>query len=262
MKARYLTMAAILAAVLTIDVSAQDGVTTTKMRIDPPRWPSNGIAERELGDGQETWPENMFVEYSKGRLIAWVIVSPNRGQAKALDFFSGEVQDVEVKNPGEYNDSFVDSEGKVHASTDDFYYKDPRPGGSIGNYVQINEGSLQFDDRIPYKLWLNVSQRVASDYETVIWRKVPLYCESFSSGNQCRNWASMIGTGLELRDGTMLIVGGKYVFRVRADDLTPVGHAPNLHVRDEADVKRVIDKANRSGIRNAHVFLTEELHLQ
>ena len=76
------------------------------------------------------------------------------------------------------------------------------------------------------------------------------------------SFAGRYQDGKMFPDGTMLIVGGKYVFRVRADDLTPVGHAPNLHVRDEADVKRVIDKANRSCIRNAHVFLTEELHLQ
>jgi hypothetical protein len=67
---------------------------------------------------------------------------------------------------------------------------------------------------------------------------------------------------MNLQDGTMLIAAGKYVIRVRKEDLMPVGQASNLHVFDEADVKRVIDKADGSGIRNAHVFLTEELHLR
>ncbi|MGC1547562.1 MAG: hypothetical protein WA777_03465, partial [Rhodanobacter sp.] len=30
-----------------------------------PDWPKSGIAERELGDGYNTYPQNMFVEYTK-----------------------------------------------------------------------------------------------------------------------------------------------------------------------------------------------------
>ncbi|MGF6712725.1 hypothetical protein QFZ41_003689 [Luteibacter sp. W1I16] len=218
MKARYLTMAAILAAVLTIDVSAQDGVTTTKMLVDPPRWPSNGIAERELGDGQETWPGNMFVEYSKGRLIAWVIASPSHGQAKAIDFFSGEVQDVKVKNPGGYNDSFVDAKDATHRrnTSIDLDSMDSHSGGI--DTIRFDDGPLKFDQRIPYKPMLEVVQKLSPD-ETVIWRKVPLYCDSYSSDGSCRIWSSYIDTAMNLQDGTMLIAAGKYVIRVRKEDL-------------------------------------------
>ncbi len=66
---------------------------------------------------------------------------------------------------------------------------------------------------------------------------------------------------MDLHDGTMLVTGGRYVFRVREEDLTPVGHALHLHVVNEADVKRVIDKAEAGDIDDAHGLLTDELHL-
>ncbi|WP_429200087.1 hypothetical protein [Luteibacter sp. W1I16] len=265
MRVQHVAMAAVLAVAPEVVASMQDHLPNpeTKAHVQAPVWPTNGIAEREFGDGKKTWPENMFVEHSRGRWIAWVLVSPERGQAKALDFFSGEVQDVKVKKPGGYNDSFVDEKGATHVSNSvfDFHYKDPRPGGAIGD-VQINEDSLQFDELILYAPILDVSQRVSPDDDMVIWRKVPLYCDSFSSGGSCIGWASLIGTAMDLRDGTMLIAGGKYVFRVRQDDLAPVGRAPHFHVVDEADVQRVIDKAEGSGIKDAHEFLIEQLHLR
>jgi len=257
-------MATVLAVAPAVGAFTQDQPPSHVARpsVEAPVWPSNGVAERELGDGKESWPENMFVEHSKGRWIVWVLLSPVRGQARAMDFFSGEVQDVTVKEPGGYNDSFVDSNGVAHTSSDEiaFYYKDPRPGGAIGS-VQVNVNSLRFDRAIPCRPRLHVSQRMSDDGMTVTWRKVLLYGDPASSTCPARTWSSLIGTGLELRDGTMLITGGKYVFRLREDDLSPVGRAPHLHVVDEADVKRIIDKAEGSGIRDANTFLAEQLRL-
>lgn len=265
MRAKHGVMAAVLAVAAEAPATMQDHLLTSPARVhvEAPVWPSDGIAERELGDGEETWPENMFVEHSKGRWTVWVLLSPVRGQARAMDFFSGEVQDITVQKPGEYNDSFVDSNGVAHASSDEiaFYFKDPRPGGAIGNTVQLNVSSLRFDRAIPCRPRLHVSQRIADDGRTVIWRKVLLFGDPASSTCSGRTWSSLIGTGLELRDGTMLITGGKYVFRLREDDLAPVGRAPHLHVVDEADVKRVIDKAEGSGIKDANTFLAEQLRL-
>lgn len=264
MKARYMPMAAILAAALAIDVSAQDGVTTTKLLVDPPRWPSNGIAERELGDDVDTWPENMFVELSEGRWTAWVLLSPVRGRAKALDFFSGEVQDVKVKNPGGYNDSFVDAKGGSHVSTDHlaFEYMDPRLGGGLGGIAFSSLSLPVIEASVCGPIYLQASEKISSDGR-VLWRKVPLY-KTKPRSNRCPGgaWASVINTAMDLRDGTLLVTGGKYVFHVRKVDMSPVGSAPNLHVMVEATVRQVIDRAKGRDIKDASDHLTEELGLR
>lgn len=257
-------MVAIFVAVLTIDAAAQNGLTTPKVQIDPPRWPSNGIAERELGDDMDTWPENMFVEFSGGRWTAWVLLSPVRGQAKALDFFSGEVQDVEVKKPGGYNDSFVDAKGSRHASTDRiaFEYMNPGLGGGLGGIAFSNSSLPVIEASVCGPLYLQASERVSEDGQ-VFWSKVPLYKTSQRSSS-CPGgvWESVINTAIDLRDGTLLVTGGKYVFHIRKVDMSPVGSAPSLHVMAEATVRKVIDRAKGKDIKDASDYLTEELGLR
>ncbi|MBS0344337.1 MAG: hypothetical protein JSS56_27865 [Proteobacteria bacterium] len=144
-----------------------------------------------------------------------------------------------------------------------FDFKDPRPGGGLGG-VSFSDEWLSFKDKsIPCApSYLNVSQRFDAK-NLAIWSKVPLYRQHLNS-SQCLQgvWDSLVNTALDLRDGTMLITGGKYIFRVRQSDLSPVGAAPNLHVVDAAEVKRVIDSAKGKNIPDASAYLSEQLHLR
>lgn len=263
MKIQHVVMAATLAVASEVGVSMQDQASSheAKSHVEEPVWPNNGVAERELGDGKESWPENMFVEHSDARWIVWVLLSSESGRSKAMDFFSGEIQDVKINKSDGDNDSFVDSRGTTHMSDGllGFRCKEIGPGGVIGN-VTFNESSLRFNREIAYAPILEVSQRISPDGKTIIWRKVPLFEES-PSDSPYSEWSSFMSRGMDLHDGTMLVTGGRYVFRVREEDLTPVGHALHLHVVNEADVKRVIDKAEAGDIDDAHGLLTDELHL-
>jgi len=92
----------------------------------------------------------------------------------------------------------------------------------------------------------------------IIWSKIPLYhcvaCTDIA-------WWASLSTAIDLRDGTMLVSGGKYVFRLRADDFTPVGKAPALHVLDEADVKRAIADAEARKVDDVFGDVLKSLHL-
>jgi hypothetical protein len=228
-----------------------------------PAWPNSGIAERELVGGDDAWPENMFVEHANGKWTVWVLASPAHGQTKALDFFSGRVENVTVQNPGDYADAFVDSHGIEHKGTFHpvFNFKGPKPGGAIGK-VHVNVSSLKFDRDIACAPDIEVSERLSDDFQSSIWRKAILYPDPYASNCPSVPWGSLIGTGLELRDGTMLVTAGNYVFRVSAEDLTPVGDAPNLHVVDEAGIKRVIESAKGKDIKDGNAYLTEKLGLR
>ncbi|WP_429200088.1 hypothetical protein [Luteibacter sp. W1I16] len=263
MRAKHVAMAAVLTVAPAVGAFTQDQPPShvAKASVEAPVWPSNGVAERELGDGKESWPENMFVEHSNGRWIVWVLLSSNSDKSKAMDFFSGEIRDVKIKKFGGYIDSFVDSEGESHVSDSllDFRCKEIGPGGTIGSVV-FNVSTLRFNREFAYAPILEVSQRISPDGKAVVWRKVPLFNDS-PSDSPYSEWASFISRGMDLHDGTMLVTGGRYVFRVREDDLTPVGHASHLHVVEEDQVKRIIDKSEKSDIDDAHGFLTDELHL-
>jgi hypothetical protein len=228
-----------------------------------PIWPSTGVAERELVGDNDSWPENMFVEHSHGKWTIWVLASPAHGQTKAMDFFSGEVQNVTVQSPGDYTDAFIDAHGVTHerAIRPAFPFKDPRPGGAMGNNVHVNVSLIEFDSSVGCGLSLDVSERLSGDFDSSVWRKVILYPEPRSSQYPRGNWESMIGTGLDLLDGTMLMAAGNYVFRVSVDDLAPVGSAPHLHVLEEADVRRVVDQAKGRKIEDCSAYLTEQLGL-
>src|ERR1700754_4340956 len=79
MKLKQLTMASSLCGIaigsspaLASEGHAKASVSVASTRethrddIAEPTWPSNGVGEREIGDGETTTPENMFVEYRKG----------------------------------------------------------------------------------------------------------------------------------------------------------------------------------------------------
>jgi hypothetical protein len=205
----------------------------------------------------------MFVEDANGKRIAWVLASPGHGHTKALDFFSGRIENVTVQHLGGYADAFVDSLGITHRGTSHpvLYSKDPRPDGAIGNNVHVNVSSIQFNNNASCKPELNVSERSADDFKSTIWRKVLLYPGSSASGCPSAPWDSIVGTGMDLGDGTMLLAAGHFVFRVSVDDLSPVGASPDLHVVDESDVKRVIEGANGKKIEDGSAYLTESLGL-
>ncbi|HEY4294131.1 hypothetical protein [Luteibacter sp.] len=226
-----------------------------RLHVGEPVWPSNGIAERQLGNGKETWPENIIVEYTNEAWNVWAIVSPVRGPSNAIEFFSGRVDDVMVTNPGGYNDSFIDSKCIKHSANTDrsFHFKDPRPGGAVGS-IHVNVDVLRFECENLCGPDIYVSE-LHNDSGGVLWRKVPFFLDEGELD-------SMIGTGIDMRDGTVIFIGGKYVFRVRQRDFTPVGGAPHLRVVDERDVIRVIDKANGKDIKDFDAYLTEELHLK
>jgi hypothetical protein len=275
MKLNHLAMAAALsAAVVGSPAAYGSGNDADNMsapshdahhaQVRAPEWPNNGIAERELGDGEDTWPENMFVEHEDGRWIVWVLMSPVHGPAKAIDFFSGEVVSAKVKKPGEYNDSFVDAQGITHKSVvhPAFSFKDPRPGGGLGD-IDFSGDTLTFGADVPCAPFdLKVSRRMASDDETAAWSKVPLY-KTNPWPEACPGgvWDSFVSTALDLRDGTMLITAGKYIFRVRQADMSPVGEAPHLNVVDEVDVRRVMEQAAGGDIKDVCAHLTAQLHL-
>jgi hypothetical protein len=249
-------------AMADIPARLESAVNHHQSQTPGPTWPNSGVAERELVGGDDAWPENMFVEHANGRWTVWVLASPAHGQTKALDFFSGRVENVTVRNPGDYADAFVDSHGIEHKGTFHpvFNFKGPKPGGAIGK-VHVNVSSLKFDRGIACAPDIEVSERLSDDFESSIWRKVILYPDPYASNCPSVPWGSLIGTGLELRDGTMLVAAGKYVFRVGTEDLTPVGHAPNLHVVDESDIKRVIENAQGKDIKDGNAYLTEQLRL-
>jgi hypothetical protein len=240
-------------------------VVVDRPQVSAPIWPNNGTAERELGDGEETWPESMFVEHINGRWTVWVLMSPGHGGAKALDFFSGNILSVTVGNPGEYNDAFVDEQGVLHrrANHPSFDYKDPRPGGGVAG-ITFSGSAMSFDSPVGCaSLYLSAAQRIASDHKTIIWSKVPLY-KSNARPESCADgvWDSLVNTALDLRDGTLLITAGKYIFRIHREDMSPVGDAPHLRVVDEADVKRAVELSKELGIRDASSYLTQELELR
>jgi len=226
-----------------------------------PVWPDNGIAQREVGNGEE-WPENFFVEHVEGKWTAWAVARPPHGETKgkALNFFTGEVLDVTGDFDAQYIGSFIDENGVEHHDTSDktFYFKDGRPGGAAGENIDFSSPELTIPRGDKHPIWLETYQRKNHDHTKVIWSKVPMYrCASCSMDD----WESFFSTAIELGDGTMLVSARKYVFRLRTDDFSPVGRADALHIFDESDVKRAIDGANARQVDDVFGDVLKTLHL-
>ncbi|WP_139206638.1 hypothetical protein [Luteibacter sp. UNCMF331Sha3.1] len=241
-------------------VSAATVVSPAKVDDEPnPVWPDNGIAQRELGD--DGWLESLFVEHVDGKWIAWAIMVPPHAQAKAINFFTGEVIDVTVKMQLTYTGSFIDANGVKHEETlhSGFHYKDPRPGGILGN-IRFAHRSVDRPENMSFgPIWFDTYQRMSDDDASVIWSKVPLY-ESNNFGR--KGWDTLFGTALDLNDGTMLVSAGKYIFRLHQDDFTPVGSAPALHIVDESELLRALDEAKGQAIEDGDAWLTDKLKLK
>ncbi|SEN52241.1 hypothetical protein SAMN02800694_3655 [Luteibacter sp. UNCMF331Sha3.1] len=268
MKRRNMAMAAALAVGVALPAAAMHGETkqvaaeavTPKKVVTEPVWPDNGIAQRELGDGTD-WLEDLFVEHVGDEWIAWAVMRPPNGQTvgKAINFFTGDVLDVTGDFDSAYVGSFIDAKGVEHKETLDqvFDFKDPRPGGGLGEidfaapYLEIPRGNRSSIDLRTYRREAEVGAKV-------IWSKVAMYrCVECPDSE----WEAFFSTALNLRDGTMLVSGGKYVFRLRMDDFSPVGRAPALHVFDEADVQRAIDDAKARQVENVFDDVLKALHL-
>lgn len=256
-KFRSAAMAAALAATATAAPGTQEGPRR-------PIWPDNGIAERQLGDGDLNYPQSMFAEYVDGKWTVWVIMAPVNGQAKALDFFSGEIVLATVNTDYGVIDSFVDEKGVAHEDNVFLSLMDARPGGGLGGidfrgvsapYIEFGAGTACG----PVDLTV---VRGKEDDGTIRWRKLPLY----KSGEHplCPEgvWESFINTALDLGDGTMLITGGKYVFRVRQKDLSPVGSAPHLHIVEEVALRRAISEAAGEKVENVTRYLDRKLGIK
>lgn len=236
-------------------------VAAAKIDHEPnPVWPDNGIAQRELGDGEDS-PDSLFVEYVGDKWIAWALIATKDGPTKAINFFTGEIIDVTVKMQLAYTGSFTDSRGVTHTTARHrgFHYKDPRPGGVLGDIRFAHRNVDRPENIRSGPIWFDTYQRMSDDDTRVIWSKVPFY-ESNDFGR--RGWDTLFGTALDLNDGTMLVSAGKYVFRLRQDDLTPVGSAPALHIVDESELLRVLDEAKGRVVEDGDTWLTEKLNLK
>ncbi|SEW13456.1 hypothetical protein [Luteibacter sp. 329MFSha] len=269
MKRRKMAMAAALAAGAAMPAPSMHVETkqpaneavASKKTVAEPVWPNNGIAQREVGNGEE-WAENFIVEHVDGKWTAWAVARPAYGETKgkALDFFTGEVLEVTGELGEQYIDSFVDAKGVEHKDTSDkyFYFKDGRPGGAAGKNIDFSSPTIEVSRGPKQSVWLNTYQRRTEDHSRVIWSKVPMYrCASCPDDD----WASLLSTAIELRDGTMLISAGKYVFRVRTDDLSPVGEAPALHIFEESEVQRAIDDAKALQVQDVLGHVLKALRL-
>lgn len=225
-----------------------------------PVWPDNGVAQRELGDGEDS-PESLFVEHVGDKWFAWALIATKDGPTKAVDFFTGEIVEVTAETQLGDTGSFTDAKGIKHEETthSGFHYKDPRPGGVLGD-IRFADRSVDRPETFRSgPIWFDTYQRMADDDATVIWSKVPFY-ECNDSGQ--KHWDTLFGTALDLNDGTMLVSAGKYIFRLRQDDFSPVGRAPALHIVDEAELLRVLDEAKGKDIEDGDAWLTEKLNLK
>lgn len=229
----------------------------------PVAWPDNGLAERELGDGKSTFPRNMFVEHDGSKWHAWILTSNNNGPVSALDFFSGEVlENVRVGYRDAYDNEFVDSKGVTHGAVDspDFQYMDFRSRGALGG-IFLEDESIEPKDACG-SIWLDISESDVESGDVRVGEKTRLYQSAVRSAScPSGKWESLDGAVLDLRDGTLLISGGKYIFRLRWKDMSPVGAAPHLRLVETGDVYKILKEIREKGVDNAGAFFVEQLHL-
>jgi hypothetical protein len=231
-----------------------------------PVWPHIDVAQREFEGSQ------MFVENDKGVWRAWVLSQSDDERGDVMDFFSGERQQVQLRyyKDGHQKDEFVDARGHVHRNVMALGFKDPRPGGGIspngwnGPRIQINHSLIRHDSDSPCLENFYTTRRIPSlenDAETV-WRKVLLYREASKAGCAHGTWESLINTALDLGDGTMLVTAGRFVFRLRMVDMSPVGSAPALRVVDATAIEALIQRyKNGLAASDLYDYLASQLNL-
>jgi len=119
-------------------------------------------------------------------------------------------------------------------------------------------GQIRHDD---YEEALDVGERAKA-----IWRKVILYHEPPSKDCPSGRWQTIIEMAMNLEDGTFLATTGRYVFRLRFSDLSPVGSAPALHVVDAETIEKALEKelagSDPKTVVDQQAFFAKALHLK
>jgi hypothetical protein len=236
-----------------------------------PMWPDNGIAQRRFKDGGV-----MFVEDDHGTRRAWVLsnfgrrIDTEHGWAEALDFFSGKVMKVKVglTEDGHESRVFTAPDGTFHFDGADQRFRFSGVdmmrslpgldfnGGAINMVGKVNGCFLHLDATASTKNW------ITGQVPTAVWRKYPIYhLDTGSRGCPSGFLHSMIGTALDLGDGTFLASEGCFVFRLRRSDLSPVGAAPALRVVDANGIDAAFAKLRGKTIDNPTGYLIKALHL-
>jgi hypothetical protein len=212
------------------------------------KWPRIDTAQR-LFSGEE-----MFVEKTSTGLVAWVLSMPGNSPAQALDFFSGRTIPIKPSfyPDGRSKSEFRDANGKRHRITtdEDYRFNGPSPGGTViigdildGDFIDLSSESIWFHSpevNFHCVFGLDVTSRFkeAKSNRVVMWRKIPLYREAPSKTCPGGVFKSLIGTALDLRDGTMLVTTTtSLVFRLNKNDLSPAGDAPGLRVVDAEKIE-------------------------
>jgi|GEM_PF-4487599 len=232
--------------------------------VPKPAWPDNGIAQRMLPNASM-----MFVENDHGKLRAWVVSEPPGGEnEEALDFFSGQKMKVKVdrEEDGHQEQSFKDSEGKSHSSTEQNYVFSgismpiELPGITFeGNNILIKSSAAYCPSSLSStRPKYNNFTKENPSYR---WEKFTIY--HVMGVPKCPNgmFESEITSALDLNDGTFLAVENCFVFRLRKSNLLPVGSAPALRVIDTNEVKELIDQAKTGKIEDITDHLVKTLNL-
>lgn len=250
-----------LAVLLLLSTSAS-AVTPVKARSSAPHpvWPDNGVAQRRFPGAF-----NMFVENDHGKWHAWVMSGLGAHDAKALDFFSGEVMKVTAQldeDTQQQDFSFTDATGHDHF-----------PGGTkfeVESQRDLPDGLAS--SRQDFSLDATgcpegfgaIDGGEATWNSAPNWSKIPIYRIGPARGmSGCPNGAYLSGfdSTLALGDGTFLIKMGCWIFRLRISDLLPAGSAPGLRIVDAAAMRKIIDQAKGMHLKDATTYLNHALHL-
>lgn len=255
--------------------SADASPTSIARQSAKPAWPDNGIAQRKF-HGDVLAGGIMFVEDDQGKRHAWVLTYPMKAindkhvWAEALDFFSGKIMrvKVELSDDGHEDQAFTAPDGGYH-----FYTAHPRflfsgtdmmrslagldfNGGVIDVDSKISGCAMHLDATTPAKNW-DTGMEPAT-----VWQKFPIYhVDTDSKGCPSGFLHSLIGSALDLGDGTFLAAEGCFVFRLRKSDLSPVGSAPALRVVDDSTVKANLAKLHGETIDDPTGYLIKALNL-
>ncbi|MDR6938206.1 hypothetical protein [Luteibacter sp. 3190] len=183
-------------------------------------------------------------------------MTPESGEARAMNFFTGQVVRPVKLLKVDGRTSFIDPEGAQHTQVLDLGLSVSR--GEAEDYVgkiQINTDFAIFDcDGCARDV--DFSERVESvSPRASVWKKAPIYPDG-------DGWSSRIGSAVDMGDGTLLFIGGRFAFRVDQRDFAPVGSAPNLHVVDEERIREVIETAENNRIDVTDAYLAKQLALR
>jgi len=219
-----------------------------------PTWPKSSVGEREISRAVGTSPLDILVEEVDGEWVAWIIAAGKDGSV-AMDFFSGKrLTDVRLgANPAK--PSFTDANGEVHEQVGDLGLSVAHDDqGLYAGQLRLNADLIFFDcDGCAQDI--NTAERVDPEIlHGALWKKVAFYLQD-------GEWASRINSAVDLRDGTVLLAGGRFAFRVNERDLSPVGSAPSLRVVDEKAVRKLLDKAEREHVDVTDAYLADHLGL-